>query len=409
MKKHLLRLSIFLILSSFLFDMLNLGMKSPSDRWEYFYNLPKNSVDVLFLGNSHNFTSFQPEIIDQIIPVNSYVLGVNAENVIISYYELREALKYQHPKVVVLETYALDLDDSVKKGYIYEFLDSGPWSLNKMAIAARYLTPETAYAVFPALRTRIDWNKISTIFNQLDDQLSSKHQVITDPMNGATPKDNVIKEDDYLASKEKVISSNKQPQADIDIYLRKMYLLCKDYGIKLVLVKVPIVSITSSQVDYYAPYNISGFVNDYQVDTLIFDKNQFNHIDFADSSHPSSFGSIKISIQLARELAQIMNLPVDQDALNYFDTFVFTDYKLTEDNGQYKLELFPSDPTVPLKYHWSIKDINTKEIIYDDDWSNRRTFIFSLPNDGSFHVNIKVMNPEGDYQISAYFSVGDEN
>jgi hypothetical protein len=33
-------------------------------RWDEFYSLPKNSIDMVYLGSSHSYCTFDPEIVD---------------------------------------------------------------------------------------------------------------------------------------------------------------------------------------------------------------------------------------------------------------------------------------------------------------------------------------------------------
>ena len=96
--------------------------------------LPQTPLDIVFIGNSHNFNAFNPEIIDSILNTNSSVVGTSGENIIVSYYELKEVLKSQQPSAVVLESYALDLlpDDMIREAHIFKFLDAGRLTENKV-------------------------------------------------------------------------------------------------------------------------------------------------------------------------------------------------------------------------------------------------------------------------------------
>ena len=84
-----------------------------TDRWPTtatylgFYEMEKDSVDVLFLGSSHAVTCFIPQELYNQYGITSYNLGCEQQNLVLSYYWLKEALRYQTPKVVVLEGYLL--------------------------------------------------------------------------------------------------------------------------------------------------------------------------------------------------------------------------------------------------------------------------------------------------------------
>jgi hypothetical protein len=409
MKKKIFRFTIFWLIFVLVFHLLNLAMKEPSDRWEAFYDLPKDSVDVIYMGNSHNFTSFQPEIIDDIIPINSYVIGINAENVVVSYYELKEVLKVQHPHVVILETYALNLNDTSKKGYIFEFLDSGQWSINKNAVAARYLTPETAYSVFPSLRTRLDVATLTPAFNQLKRELEDIFKPFTDPLAGAAPNEEVIRESKYLSSLKKAITDFKSPQADIAVYLDKLYQLCEENDIELVLVSAPMLSVTPDQADYFAPFDVTAFVEETGTQYIVFDPSDFNRLDYSDAAHVSVFGSEVISMTVAQDLAEILNVSVDKAALEYYETFDFSDYTLSEEHGQYLLALTPVDAAAPLQYRWAIENVDTGEMQPYTDWSSLNSFQFTLPEDGLYRIHVKIRSQAGEHVINAYFPIEKED
>ena len=72
---------------------------------EAFYSLEKNSTDVLLIGSSHSFHNLSPQELYDNYEIRSFNLGSPGQSMIDSYFWLKEALRYQHPKAVVLETY----------------------------------------------------------------------------------------------------------------------------------------------------------------------------------------------------------------------------------------------------------------------------------------------------------------
>ena len=134
----------FIAIFCLIFGVLNsLQPDQAADRWDNFYELPANSLDIVFMGNSHNFVAFDPEVIDNILNTNSYVVGFDAENIIASYYGLQDVLKFQQPRAVVLETLVLDMNEKLmlERGHIYKFLDSGPLTGSKIRLIADLLFP----------------------------------------------------------------------------------------------------------------------------------------------------------------------------------------------------------------------------------------------------------------------------
>lgn len=70
-----------------------------------FHNLPKDSMDVIVLGSSHAQYSFSPTFFYEDTGLYAYTLGSACQPLEVSYQMLREALKTQSPKLVILETY----------------------------------------------------------------------------------------------------------------------------------------------------------------------------------------------------------------------------------------------------------------------------------------------------------------
>lgn len=75
------------------------------DRGISFHSLPENTLDIVVLGSSNAQYSFVPEYTYLDTGLYSYVLGSACQPVKVSYQMLKEALKTQKPKLVILEVY----------------------------------------------------------------------------------------------------------------------------------------------------------------------------------------------------------------------------------------------------------------------------------------------------------------
>lgn len=72
-----------------------------------FYALKEDSMDVLFLGTSHAYYAFNPGMFYERTGLNSYVFAGECQPIGVTYHYFVEALKTQHPKVVVLDLFSL--------------------------------------------------------------------------------------------------------------------------------------------------------------------------------------------------------------------------------------------------------------------------------------------------------------
>lgn len=116
LKKLLIKAIIFVMLSSGTVLFLNQVLTPKyfyNNTWPTtstylgFYKMERNTVDVLFFGSSHAASSFSPQILYDRYGITSYNLGCEQQNLITSYYWLKEALRFQKPKAIVLDCYIL--------------------------------------------------------------------------------------------------------------------------------------------------------------------------------------------------------------------------------------------------------------------------------------------------------------
>lgn len=378
-------------------------MSKANDRWKAFYKLPKNSIDVLFMGNSHVNYSFQPKIINDIIPINSFIVGIDAENIVISYYELREVLKTQKPKLIVLETFALDLDDKIKQGFLFQFLDAGFWDQNRTAIATRYLSLSTLYNIFPSLRSRIDWEKPASFFNPLFAQFAFSKQRELSNQQGSTPYNKVILENTYLTLSDLPTAKIKKPRPDNLIYLEKFYDLCKENNILLIFTTAPIKKITEDLFSRYSPFDTDTFAKANNIDWITFTSSKFNHLHFHDPTHINNIGSVITSIDMAQMLSIELNLPINQQKLDYYSSFVFSDYTITHVGNDYEISLLKENGTTFLEYKWMVSEGN--KTILETGWQKEGFCHFTLPEKGDYTIEVDIRNPSGDYVLNAVFSI----
>lgn len=98
-----------------------------------FYELEKNTVDVLVIGSSHAYRSFNTGVLWRQQGISSYVLSGSAQPMWNTYYYLKEALKTQTPELIVLEGYrVLEEEEFVPVGYAIKNTYGMKWSKNRL-------------------------------------------------------------------------------------------------------------------------------------------------------------------------------------------------------------------------------------------------------------------------------------
>ncbi|MEA4971958.1 hypothetical protein SDC9_59500 [bioreactor metagenome] len=89
-------------------NVINAYTKS---RYDGFYEQPENSIDMVFIGSSHSYCTFDPQNFDSVMGTSSWQMGTPLQHYDTSLYVLKEVLKTQTPKLVVLDLYWDMLDD----------------------------------------------------------------------------------------------------------------------------------------------------------------------------------------------------------------------------------------------------------------------------------------------------------
>ena len=73
-------------------------------RWNEFYS-ETNTIDYLFVGSSHCYNSFIPQVVDSIKSTNSFNLGSASQSPITSYYVIEEAIRSKNIKTIIFEIF----------------------------------------------------------------------------------------------------------------------------------------------------------------------------------------------------------------------------------------------------------------------------------------------------------------
>lgn len=253
-------------------------------RWEEFYSLPENSVDMVFLGSSHSYCTFDPLIVDKGLGTSSYQLGMPLQHLDSTYYTLKEVLNYQQPKDVVLEVYWDMLDDDfevTQAGYLFQVLQN------------KELEEEYIKEVFP-LSEKVKYNV--NIFRyqadyyayrntKLKERLENRYGVFTPAKakqegvekyrsRGYTYCNyNMLPDEFDKTNQFKNLDGKEWEASSAQIkYLNNIIKLCNEKGIRLTFVTAPVANIS---LDYIKNYDIiHNFVQ------KIADDNDIKYLDY---------------------------------------------------------------------------------------------------------------------------------
>ena len=309
--KKLIRVVVFLVVLCFVYKLLALivipksfmgdGFPTAST-YSDFYELDKNTVDVLFLGSSNAVCAFVPEELYYQYGITSYNLACEQQNLFTSYYWLEEALRYQKPKIVVLDTAMLYLYDAEslavsKEGLTRRAFDFMKWSPVKIKAAIQMkdvgesLTWESV--ALPTIPYHERWETINSNDFRID-QLGESSL-----WKGHLPLVYYAGVDGFSP-----ITESQFEQSGLDcgnefmlLYLDRIVALCEEEGIELILTMAPS---TFQDVNKYCFLTEYAMINDiqyvdYNEENVYVESGLDFFYDCHDDAHCNFNGALKVT------------------------------------------------------------------------------------------------------------------
>lgn len=241
-----------LIVASFYYGYhyLNKIFRTPDvDYGDDFKNVPEDSLDVIVLGSSHVQYSFIPSIFFQDTGLYSYSLGTSAQPIGVSYEMLKEALKTQNPKLVILEIYTAIryVDNSnPENDYRYvmaEYMMTGKEKYNvidMMSSKEKALSYKNDF-----INNHNNWRTVDDVGNLFEkDSYISKSLGYIEQLNTSNHVDNFWFSDKYYDYLDLTLSS------EVANGLNNIYELCNNNDIELLLYMLPMDNVTQEDETY---------------------------------------------------------------------------------------------------------------------------------------------------------------
>ena len=264
--------------------------------------MEKNSIDVLFLGSSHCVSSFSPQEIYDQYGLRSYNLGTAQQNILVSYYWLKEALRYQHPKAVVLDVYfCFQNPRQSSEGSIRYAIDPmrlSPVKMEAIDAICEYDKSQTMSYYFPLNRFHGRWESLE------ENDFSFIERLSHSEMKGFTVLQGSCGNEAYQPFD---IDDSVEPAAMVPLmqeYLDKITSLCRENNIELILVTTP------ASVSSAARYNcINAYAQEHQLAYYDFNESSLYHetgyqfsADNYDNHHLNYLGAKKVSDKMGELL-----------------------------------------------------------------------------------------------------------
>ena len=275
-----------------------------------FYDLPKESLDVLFFGPSTFNRAFNPLKFWSDFGFTSFSWTSGGQIPQVSYYQLLESLKYHHPEIVVLDSVILvtPFDVDIREGWIRPTINAMRWSPYKLALIHEVVPGSSKHSytnyIFPLLRYHSRWDKLKK--SDFEVNLKSQKSIYKGARGIYYKPNEIIFPSDYMAMNNDIAPLNP---ISVDYY-KRIINLCKEYDIKVVLVNLPRIP-----WDYAKHNAIQQFADEQQVifiDYCVFENFTNLHldtrIDFTDENHLNITGADKLAIDFGKRLVSMGGL-----------------------------------------------------------------------------------------------------
>lgn len=294
-----------------------------AEKWDGFYEKDKNSIDAIFFGTSIMHTDIDVNQMYHDYGFTSYVLSADQQSGSSILYFLKEALKYQKPKVVFIDVQAMSHGykyDELSAHYSYDFMKTG---INKLQGVISLRNSSVEDIMFPFTKYHARWEELSQ--SDFDYVFMDK----TNMLNGHFC---------YMMQNPAEVPAEYEPSSytlselgyeDTEQCLDNVVEYCNQIGLECVLLRTPN-SYSYSQSKYcdalecYAEENAIPFwnCNDYY-DEIGTDFST----DFIDGHHMSQVGSAKFSKFLGQMISDNFELEDHRGELGYEEWDQAYDYQ----------------------------------------------------------------------------------
>ena len=194
-----------------------------------FYKEPKNSLDVVFMGNSDVYRGVSPIVLWDEYGIASYNYVSSGQRMWTAYYMMEECLKYQKPKLIVLNMDSSFNESQSSESNYRKAFDNMKFGVNKIKAIAdpvfKNSKNEMLSYIFPITRYHSRWSELEEIdFKKAfeNEKFSYKGMDVTIEQKAYEDGYSYMNKDD---SKEKI-------EENCNKYLNKMIELCKSNNIE---------------------------------------------------------------------------------------------------------------------------------------------------------------------------------
>jgi hypothetical protein len=304
---------LLLLLALVLFlEMLLQNSGSVIERKRAIDQREKNSIDVMFIGNSHVYCTFNPAVMEETLDKRVFNAGLPDQKIDMTYYTLLEMLKKQQPETIILEAFAFGRSNIEYEGYVANMDAMNP-SLNKIK-ASFEIFPDKFDAIRMSIglfRSHNNWKKPVIIKENLKYMLGRPSKNY-DSFDGFYPLDTKMSDKTIKEYKESPTPKFTPVVDDYSIgYFKRIVKLCKEKNIRLIVTMAPFNDIYTEKVGYNKFYEkMDSLCKSEDVEyidfNMLYDEIGLSYDDFEDAfhhaQHMNKWGAEKVSSYMANYL-----------------------------------------------------------------------------------------------------------
>lgn len=166
---RIIRIAVFFVILGVIYKCLTWELMYKCDRRslsviEYFSQDKRH--DIVAVGPSYVFCTFNPMTVYEKLSLNSYALGVSAQPADMTYYFVKKALERSRPKLIILEDmfFLRDVSRSIGKDeFIHTGVDFCPVDFDKLNLLFGMSLPCSIESyLFPLIKYHSNWKSYTS-------------------------------------------------------------------------------------------------------------------------------------------------------------------------------------------------------------------------------------------------------
>lgn len=281
-----------------------------------YYKLPKDSIDLLFVGSSHSYSTFNTRIFDHYLKSSSLNLGTSSQSLPISYSVILEVLKKQRPKVIIMEVFPIQRE--VTEPSLRIQLDVMNFSINKLRLIKNSLPiSEWGNHFIKTTYYHSRWKEFNDLRKEKNEIIES--QKIRLKYKGFYSFDfmtNLLTYEIYEEEWNKKLPHSFSIQKKYLILLENLFNICQKEDIKIILVSPPVIG-EYDTLSILHNLSLKDLMLKYNIDSIDFNdgRKKYEKICFRDNGHISLAGADEVSFEIADYLKK--NYPILLNTKNY--------------------------------------------------------------------------------------------